>query len=416
MPASASTPDDVVYRTRDLNADGDANDAGEANVWLDLKTLNASSSAFEISFVGDVAYITDTVGGAPDVIYRAEDKNGSGTIESGEVGVFLADGNPYGVNVEYPHDSIGETVYNMEFVSGTGINKLYALTDEDGSGTINDASEVKLVWDESQLPSGYTITATPGIDAVADGSILVTMNGSTPETDGLLRLVDGNGDGDFMDAGETGVLASRADGDDWLPRPRPVEIYTPPGEEPTPELVYGGAAKDVLTADASARIFGFAGDDLLTGSAEDDELTGGIGNDRLTGAGGADSLRGGFGKDTLLGGEGQDTLDGGRGADLLFGQAGADIFVLSDEATIDTIRDFSTGQGDKVRIAIDDLLDEDGLVDASLLQTTVTGSTLTLQADLDAAAGFQATDLAYLHGVGDIGLTLLIENLAAPAV
>lgn len=95
--------DDVVYRTIDRNGDGDAQDRGEANVWLNLQTLNPSSSAFEISFTGETAYITDTNGAAPDTIYRAVDRNGNGTVESGGVGTFIADNSPLGVNVEYPH-------------------------------------------------------------------------------------------------------------------------------------------------------------------------------------------------------------------------------------------------------------------------------------------------------------------------
>lgn len=47
-------PTDSVYRLVDRNGDGDAQDAGEASVWLHLQSLNPSSSPFEISFTGEV--------------------------------------------------------------------------------------------------------------------------------------------------------------------------------------------------------------------------------------------------------------------------------------------------------------------------------------------------------------------------
>ncbi|MQY43666.1 hypothetical protein GG681_13550 [Epibacterium sp. SM1969] len=82
---------DFVYRTQDLNGDGDANDAGESSVWLDLTALDASSSPFEITFDGEVAFITDTAGGNPR-IYRAEDRDGNGVVEATEVVEFVAQG------------------------------------------------------------------------------------------------------------------------------------------------------------------------------------------------------------------------------------------------------------------------------------------------------------------------------------
>jgi alpha-tubulin suppressor-like RCC1 family protein len=60
---TGTRPEDAIYRTVDLNADGDAEDDGEATLWLDIKTRNENSSAFDISFVGDVAYVSDSVGG-----------------------------------------------------------------------------------------------------------------------------------------------------------------------------------------------------------------------------------------------------------------------------------------------------------------------------------------------------------------
>ena len=54
------SPTDAVYRTQDLNGDGDANDAGESSVWLDLQTieladgstLGSAAVPFDIVFDG----------------------------------------------------------------------------------------------------------------------------------------------------------------------------------------------------------------------------------------------------------------------------------------------------------------------------------------------------------------------------
>lgn len=111
------------------------------------------------------------------------------------------------------------------------------------------------------------------------------------------------------------------------------------------------AQNDTFTASGplGARVSGFAGDDVLTGSpADSGELfdggdgndaidtrgsdgtlsnfaQGDAGDDQLTGGPSRDFLNGGPGKDTLLAGAGDDGLDGGGGdGDLVDGEAGED--------------------------------------------------------------------------------------------
>lgn len=168
------------------------------------------------------------------------------------------------------------------------------------------------------------------------------------------------------------------------------------------DVLNGGTGND--------RLAGFAGDDELNGNAGDDRLEGGEGADRLDGGTGADRMSGGAGDDTYLvdnardrvseargggtdtveasvdftipknvevlrltgtaalsaiGGNGADRLEGnsgantldGRGgddvlagaggADTLLGGRGADRFVIDSlSGGVDTIRDFSTREGD----------------------------------------------------------------------
>ncbi|MEZ8100379.1 cadherin-like domain-containing protein, partial [Vibrio bivalvicida] len=79
-------------------------------------------------------------------------------------------------------------------------------------------------------------------------------------------------------------------------------------------------------------------------------LDGSGSNSTLKGGSGDDLLVGGDGNDTLMGGEGNDTLEGGLGSDILVGGTGMDTFVWReiDDGSLDTIKDFSVSEGDKI--------------------------------------------------------------------
>lgn len=97
----------------------------------------------------------------------------------------------------------------------------------------------------------------------------------------------------------------------------------------------------------------------LRGSAFNDVLAGDVGKNELRGEDGNDRLLGKDGNDQLIGGQGNDLLVGGSGADVLYGEGGADTFDFdsvfeSGSRFRDTIRDFSSAEGDKI-----DLIDID---------------------------------------------------------
>ncbi|MGB3495598.1 MAG: calcium-binding protein, partial [Elainellaceae cyanobacterium] len=63
------------------------------------------------------------------------------------------------------------------------------------------------------------------------------------------------------------------------------------------------------------------------------------------------TINGLSGDDVLRGEEGDDTLIGGLGNDTLVGGAGADSFQFTEfEAGVDTLRDFSGAEGDRLLI------------------------------------------------------------------
>lgn len=80
------------------------------------------------------------------------------------------------------------------------------------------------------------------------------------------------------------------------------------------ERLYGGAGNDVLTGSPAVNwLYGYGGDDTLVGGPADDVLKGGNNADRLFGQDGGDALDGGAGDDLLDGGPGADAFDGDGG-------------------------------------------------------------------------------------------------------
>jgi Ca2+-binding RTX toxin-like protein len=99
-------------------------------------------------------------------------------------------------------------------------------------------------------------------------------------------------------------------------------------------------AMDSSLATSSNNLYGYEGNDKLTGSAYADYLSGGTGNDTLAGGAGVDTLYGESGGDSLNGGAGDDTLAGGTENDKLTGGAGNDY--LSGESESDTLTGVDT--------------------------------------------------------------------------
>ncbi|HEY3243896.1 MAG TPA: hypothetical protein VGM03_11145 [Phycisphaerae bacterium] len=272
----SAAPADFVVRTIDLNGDGDALDAGESSVWLDLSGLQTTtSSPFEIAFIGNAAYISDLFGANPDVVWRAEDVNNNGTIEADELNVFIDDNNAFGVPVAIPMTTDGTSLYVIESTSSVNPQRLFRLTDLNDSHTIEQASEAVEVWNENFLPPGLPVLANVFSIAVGPGGeIAITSNG-TDSQDNIFRLVDLNGDGDFMDAGETQDWLT-ADGTDFPETLRSVQYMLP-----TPTAVNIAAANPPRAADNPYSPGDPLRDVLDTGT--DNTLTAGIG-----GAGTAD--------------------------------------------------------------------------------------------------------------------------------
>ncbi|WMS40912.1 Ig-like domain-containing protein [Acuticoccus sp. MNP-M23] len=221
----SSRPSDGIYRTEDLNGDGDANDAGEATLWLDLTELVPTSSPYDLSFIGDRGYLIDPSGSAEDAIYTFRDEDGSGAIEADEFSVF-ATKTQTGAPIDFTAAADGDSMVVWEWLDrDEGVNSVVRLEDLDGSGAIDQPDETVEIWNTDQLPGIFDTLAGFSIAASGDGQIALTSNDSGASGDNVYLLTDRNGDGDYFDTGETNVLASRAFDEDTLARPRSVEFY-----------------------------------------------------------------------------------------------------------------------------------------------------------------------------------------------
>ncbi|HZW11302.1 MAG TPA: GC-type dockerin domain-anchored protein [Phycisphaerales bacterium] len=217
-------PEDAIYRTEDLNADGDAEDAGEAALWMDLLGLIEGSSAFDVAFIGETAYFADLRGGDVDAIIRAADSDGSGTVESGEWSVFIDADNPWGAPIGFAVETDGRSVYVADNLSGNA-QTVYRLTDLDASGAIDSAAEAVLVWDESRLPDGRELGSVFTLALGTPGVLALGSSGGDDE-DAVYVLTDGDGDGLFLGAGETAMWLGGAASGGPASRVRSLEYAT----------------------------------------------------------------------------------------------------------------------------------------------------------------------------------------------
>ncbi|TFL16584.1 calcium-binding protein [Jannaschia formosa] len=101
------------------------------------------------------------------------------------------------------------------------------------------------------------------------------------------------------------------------------------------DAIFGFGGDDGITGGAGDFLFGGTGDDTLTGG-DGAELFGGAGADELTVLGGtaAASLLGQGGNDVLRGHRGPDLLDGGTGADRMIGGAGDDLYRVDSRGDV----------------------------------------------------------------------------------
>jgi len=253
-----------IYRSKDLNNDGDAADAGETiavltetmtqvqiantpkttaylnNVVRTLSTTEIDSITYDPTYGTYGRFLVEDEWS--DQVLAFEDKNNNGNFnDAGECYLFCAlypgattttprttridhDANPDVVAGKLPISNeiiavaidVTTNPATYYLLSGdttetqpdAGI--VYRAQDSNKDGDCNDAGEVTIFWDGSLDSTGATkaYNFCYGIHANAAGGVVYINAEFDAATDReqLLKLQDGNNDGDANDAGETTVL------------------------------------------------------------------------------------------------------------------------------------------------------------------------------------------------------------------
>lgn len=202
---------DACWRLSDFNQDGDFNDAGEITSYYS-DTIGAFAWT-NPSCVGcapnGVVYVGDS---STDTLYALADGNADGDANDlGEAKVFFDPSNVGGIAIQTPSgitfDVLGRMYLAITNTSTPpGPDRIVRLEDGNGDGDANDAGEA---FDFFSVPNS---TATIGASIPTkvlvgpDLSVYYTEVGSTGAyTKGVWRLTDVNQDGDCNDAGEAAL-------------------------------------------------------------------------------------------------------------------------------------------------------------------------------------------------------------------
>ncbi len=181
--------DDLILVLEDLNADGDANDLGEARVFhapaLGSGVVGDSiPTAVKVGLDGAVYYAENGVTGAvAKAIWRLEDRNGSGSIDApGEATAFFTippqPSNVFLWDVEQGLDGAW-------YVSDRGNEVLWRAFDADADGVI--AAGEAVAWFTGSAPSDLWT-----VRFASDGSI---VGCEAAGADRIRRFADGDSNG-----------------------------------------------------------------------------------------------------------------------------------------------------------------------------------------------------------------------------
>lgn len=226
-----SAADDAIYRLIDLDGNGNASDMNECSVWFDAFSNVTSSNPFDLCFIGDTAYYADLRGSNPDVIVRLRDDDAGGSVASDEFNTFLTDGDQ-GAVCDFSCVTDGDNLFTHNLSS---TQTIFRLNDLDNSNAIDAAPEATLLWDESALPVGAVLQNS---FALAHGPVtpvrtMAISSHGTGAQDAVLLLRDLDGDGDFLQPGETTALITGVAEDGVFPENiRAMWFYAPvcPGD------------------------------------------------------------------------------------------------------------------------------------------------------------------------------------------
>ncbi|QDV07829.1 hypothetical protein Poly30_33620 [Planctomycetes bacterium Poly30] len=204
------TVEDHVLRLRDLDGDGDAQDAGEATLWYDGSLANGGAVELHSArgvWVENEATVwiatADSLTGGRDAIVRLDDWNGDGdALDPGEQLYYYLPPSPNGsVGDSIPTSVVrgpdGVIYYTDACTTDARPPGVYRLVDLNGSGVIENGAEVTTF--RSLALSGSSATSFPWSLAVDSQDRFVLQDWGTGLT---WRLRDVDGDG-YVSAGSS---------------------------------------------------------------------------------------------------------------------------------------------------------------------------------------------------------------------
>ncbi|MEZ2904231.1 Ig-like domain-containing protein [Acinetobacter terrestris] len=307
---SSSTVTDVKVVVQD-------NDGDTASTDLKFDTTNLTDVSFNPNNQAPLVFGKDTsllglVG--LDVL---------GLIELGAQDIYVID----------PNNDLRQVTLTFEQVLGVNVTKptfTYSSTLATELGIKAEISITTGVLNLIAPTMSLTITSAnglqPNISNAAINQFLATVKFTTE--DAALGIVDGNLLSlDLLNNIKvTATDSQNISTTESLGKLLDVSLITKDsGLNSGLNLIEGDDAVDRLDGSASAKsavIYGYDGDDILTGSRYNDTIYGGRGNDTINAGDGKDYVSGGEGDDTIYGGNGDDSLWGNQGNDILYGGTG----------------------------------------------------------------------------------------------
>jgi hypothetical protein len=200
---------DRMYAFRDLNHDGDALDLGES--WIMLSAANADGASTSqlngIAFFpsGDILIANAGSVDGPDALYRLRDLSADADRDDpGEAPPYLVDWpgfgpgnsgfNPFELLIDSPTSGFLRS-------ANIGFQGVWRFTDANANNRADDPGELAVWWNSatSGVPPVTGFALEP--DAVRPGSLYTVVQASS-NGDQVVRLRDLNNDNDANDPGE----------------------------------------------------------------------------------------------------------------------------------------------------------------------------------------------------------------------
>jgi len=175
----------AIYALKDLNQDGDVDDAGEVTLDANLGSATRPGPMTQDP-AGDLWFLDTSTKDLIRVRNGTASTIAQGSFIGATLGASLTD-----LVVALPSGSLvilgyftNQSIFQDRFLA--------TVRDGDGNGTI-DASEISVIWTEKDSEYDCIIQDLHGLD---DGSLLAASGNR------ICRFVDGNHDGTFADEGE----------------------------------------------------------------------------------------------------------------------------------------------------------------------------------------------------------------------